>query len=66
LFLEKVASLPCLLEVGLPWQAPVWPVACTGLTGHGQCHCPLLHLGTCRQSVPSLCTCSTPSTCWSF
>jgi hypothetical protein len=23
LFLEKVASLPCLLEVGLPWQAPV-------------------------------------------
>jgi hypothetical protein len=41
LFLEKGSSLPGLLEVGLPWQAPVGPVTCTGLTSHGQCtaHC---------------------------
>jgi hypothetical protein len=63
---KKESSLPCLLKVGLPWPAPIWLVARTGLTGHGQCHLPSLHLGKRRQSDPSLCTCSTLSTCLSF
>jgi hypothetical protein len=66
--LSMLSPEPCSWRGGHLWLVArgVVGLAGTSLTGHGQCHYLLLHLDKRRPSDPSLCTCSTVSTCLSF